>query len=118
MKDIMTKLQEYTNGGFELNEHDYHFNDIYFVGTCGSFPEQYDCYITDSEGEKFQVGYVRLRGGYLTCQFSDVGCETIYEYLFESLIGSFRTENERLFHLDIISSVICNKLVNIGVFVD
>lgn len=44
-----------------------------FVQTCFACPEQYDVY----DGDR-QVGYVRLRHGYLTCEYPDVGGEEIY----------------------------------------
>lgn len=115
----MTKLKEYTNGGFELNEPDYILSGINFVGTCGACPEQYDCYIVDTEGKKLQVGYVRLRWGYLRCDFPDVGGETIFEQSFhDGFKGCFDSETERLYYLDIVSISIRSKLINIGVIND
>lgn len=115
----MTKLKEYTNGGFELNEPDYILNGINFVGTCGACPEQYDCYIADIEGKKLQVGYVRLRWGNLYCDFPDVGGELVCEHRFvDGFKGCFDSETERLGYLDIISINIRSKLINIGVIND
>lgn len=115
----MTKLKEYTNGGFELNEPDYILNCINFVGTCSACPEQYDCYIVDTEGKKLQVGYVRLRWGNLSCAFPDVGGELVYGHSFgDGFKGCFDNETERLDYLEIISINIRSKLINIGVIND
>lgn len=46
---------------------------IELVKTCGACPEQYDAFI---DGEK--VGYLRLRHGYFTVYYPDVGGELIY----------------------------------------
>jgi len=48
---------------------------IKLVKTCGACPEQYDAF--DEKGN--QVGYLRLRHGYFSVSFPDVGGETIYE---------------------------------------
>lgn len=47
---------------------------IELVQTCGACPEQYDAFI---DGK--QVGYLRLRHGYFTVQYPDVGGELIYD---------------------------------------
>lgn len=114
----MNKLKEYTNGGFELNKPDYSIANISFVLTCGGCPEQYDCYITD-RGKKYQVGYVRLRGGVLSCCFPDVGDQFIYGHMFsDDLKGGFDNETERLKYLTLISMSIWDKLLEIGAFDD
>lgn len=61
--------------------------------TCGACPEQYDVY-----HGKEKVGYLRLRHGYFTATYPDVGGELVYEA--ETIgYGEF-DENERGFHLD------------------
>jgi hypothetical protein len=62
--------------------------------TCNACPEQYD--IFDSEGS--QVGYFRLRHGYLAVMCPGVGGEEVYESSAFSGDGSFIEENERLHH--------------------
>ena len=47
---------------------------IELVQTCGACPEQYDAFI---DGK--QVGYLRLRHGYFTVQYPNVGGELVYE---------------------------------------
>jgi len=42
------KLQKYTNGGYEDNPPDYVIQDLNFIGTCGSHPEQMD--VVNSDG--------------------------------------------------------------------
>lgn len=96
------KLQEYRNGGFELNEPDYQFRDIYFVGTCGSYPEQYDCYVLN-EGVKYQVGYCRLRGGMFRVYFPDIltdNCLLLLEHNMGIGCGSFYDERQRISMLE------------------
>lgn len=46
---------------------------IELVQTCGACPEQYDAFI---DGEL--VGYLRLRHGYFTVQYSNVSGELVY----------------------------------------
>lgn len=114
----MNKLKEYTNGGFELNKPDYSIANIYFVLTCGGCPEQYDCYITD-RGKKYQVGYVRLRWGGLSCDFPDVVGEIIFKHNFsDGFKGGFDNEKERVQYLALISMNIWDKLFEIGAFDD
>lgn len=104
-------LHIYENGGFELNPADYIIEGLEFVGTCGSYPEQYDVVMT-CESNRYQVGYVRLRGGRFAVSFPDAGWDNIiYEYHFDNKFkGSFENETERLAFLNIAASEINKKL--------
>ena len=115
-------LEVYQNQGFELNEPDYVIQGLEFIGTCGSFPEQYDVVWIDNgdstrqnsgSGVKYQVGYVRLRGGYFAVYFPGVDIET--EPLFSTTFlcgnkGSFDCEETRLIYLDIAARFIKHAL--------
>ena len=105
-------LEVYQNQGFELNEPDYVIQGLDFIGTCGSFPEQYDVVWIDN-GVKYQVGYVRLRGGYFAVYFPGVDIET--KPLFSTTFicgnkGSFDCEETRLIYLDIAARFIKHAL--------
>ena len=63
--------------------------------TLGSFPEQYDVY----KGEN-KVGYVRLRGGWLTLEYPDCDFEEIYAHEFDDKYkGEFKDNEERAEYL-------------------
>lgn len=108
-------LRVYENGGFELNPADYIVEGLEFVGTCGSFPEQYDV-VLNKNGSRFQVGYVRLRYGKFKVYFPDLVYDAeintpIFECLFDNKFkGSFENETERLAFLNIAASEINKKL--------
>lgn len=53
-----------------------------FVMTSPSYPEQYDVFFGDR-----QVGYVRLRWGFLAADVPEAGGETIFESEDEDEIG-------------------------------
>lgn len=46
--------------------------------TCEACPEQYDAFIMRN-GEKEQVGYLRLRHGYFSVEYPDFRGELLYE---------------------------------------
>ena len=101
-------LEVYQNQGFELNPPDYVIQGLEFIGTCGSFPEQYDVVWIDN-GVKYQVGYVRLRGGYFAVYFPGVGFSMarLFSKQFESgHRGSFDDEETRLNYLGVAAKVI------------
>lgn len=104
-------LNKYTNGGFETNEPDYIIDDLEFIFTCGSCPEQYDV-VKNIAGIRYQVGYIRLRHSKLRCDFPDIGGQTIFQRAFESdkLKGAFNDEEERLYFLTLIARIINNEL--------
>lgn len=82
------------------------FNGLRFELTCGACPEQYDVYKGDN-----LVGYVRLRWGFLRCEYPDVGGETVYEYDFDDgFNGCFNSDEERDFHLTEISKALTGRL--------
>lgn len=102
----------YDYQGYEVN---YTIQGLGFVGTCGSFPEQYDV-VYFSEGKPYQVGYVRLRGGRLYCTFPDVLSETIYYYDYndDKYRGEFIDEVDRSYHLNLIAYAIHRKLESLS----
>lgn len=79
-----------------------------FKKTCSACPEQYDVF----EGEK-QVGYVRLRHGYLRCDYPDCGDDTIFDESFDDgWKGEFEDDNERNKYLILIAKAIKEKMKN------
>jgi hypothetical protein len=60
--------------------------------TCPAYPEQYDVY-----KDGVQVGYLRLRHGYFTCDYPDCNGETIYEA--EPKGDGYFEDDERLQYL-------------------
>ena len=79
--------------------------NVDFHETCSACPEQYDVYI-----DGFQIGYVRLRWGYLRCQSPYVGDKCVYEYEFDDAFkGNFDTDKERDYHLDLIAEILYNE---------
>ena len=81
-------------------------NELVFVKTCGACPEQYDVF--DSNGN--QVGYVRLRFGYLQVDYPDYDGEVIYDHEFsDEWKGSF-TEEEREHYLKEIAEAISKRI--------
>lgn len=80
--------------------------NLNFIKTCDCCPEQYDVLNQDDE----QVGYVRLRYGFLRCDYPNVGGETIYTYDFEDdYLGQF-PDADREKHLNIIADKIIEKI--------
>lgn len=78
-----------------------------FTQTCCACPEQYDVF--DRDGE--QVGYVRLRWGYLSCEYPDVGGELLYEAdIGDSWTGGFENEEQRMRHLNKIAYRILERI--------
>lgn len=95
----MSDLKIYENEGYESSPPDYVLNDLEFIGTCGSCPEQYDVVLT-KDGKRYQVGYVRLRGGRFSVVCPDVGGENVNSYTFDDgWKGCFDGEDERLAYL-------------------
>ena len=81
---------------------------LMFNQTCGFGPEQYD--VINGRGRL--VGYVRLRWGHLTCDYPNVGGEEIYKATIGDGIwtGCFTSEEERMYHLDIIADKIRKRM--------
>ena len=103
-------LEVYQNQGFEHNPADYTILGLEFIGTCGSFPEQYDVVWSD-KGVRYQVGDTRLRGGYFAVYFPDVTSEVIPAPIFSHVFevgnrGSFDDEETRLAYLGVAAKVI------------
>lgn len=101
---------------FADHEPDFIFNDFRFMLTCSACPEQYDVLYKSLDGELYQVGYVRLRMGKLSCAFPDVGGEIIYQYIYENekFLGRFLDERDRITHLEAIAKIIKTKLEGIS----
>lgn len=55
-----------------------------FVMTCGACPEQYDVF----KGED-QVGYIRLRHGVFRVDCPECSGATVFEHVFDDMLGSF-----------------------------
>lgn len=106
------KLQKYTNGWYEDNAPDYVIQDLNFIGTCGSCPEQYD--VVNSDG--YYVGYLRLRGGLFKVQFPNADGVNLFMDLFidrfggNNLKGCFDSEEERIDYLEIAATCINKQL--------
>jgi hypothetical protein len=99
--------QPYVNQGYEHNKPDYVFHGLSFIGTCGSYPEQYDVVNAGMQ----QVGYVRLRGGRLKVYFPDVDGELVYLHFFEEKYkGCFDNEEERVQYLEDIAFMLDRKI--------
>ena len=79
---------------------------LVFVETCGASPEQYEVF--DSNGN--QVGYVRLRFGYLRVDYPDSGGEVIYDHLFSDGWKGMFTKYEREHYLKEIAEVISKRI--------
>ena len=81
-------------------------SEFVFVETCGACPEQYDVF--DSNGN--QVGYVRLRFGYLRVEYPDYGGEVIYDHEFSDGWKGMFTEDEREYYLKEIAEAISKRI--------
>lgn len=87
-----------------INTYNFEFE---FDLTCTASPEQYDVTL---EGK--QVGYVRLRWGFLRCDYPNIGGETIYEYAFtDGWQGCFNDDYQRNNHLDLIAKALYNRIL-------
>lgn len=78
---------------------------LMFNQTCGACPEQYD--VINGRGQ--QVGYVRLRYGWLRCYYPDCRSDkVIYETSIgdDGWTGCFTSEEERMYHLNAIADEI------------
>ena len=84
----------------------YKINDFVFRLTCCGCPEQYEVF--DSNGN--QVGYVRLRFGYLRVDYPDCGGEVIYDHLFSDEWKGIFTEDEREYYLKEIAEAISKRI--------
>jgi len=80
--------------------------NVDFHETCSACPEQYDVYI-----DGFQIGYVRLRWGYLRCDTPDVGGRQVYSHEFDDAAyqGCFDSDDQRDYHLDLIAEILYNE---------
>ena len=77
-----------------------------FKLTCPEYPEQYDVFSEDGR----QVGYVRLRFGYLYASYLDCDGETVYFSEDFAGDGSFFKDKERIFHLSKIAEAIKHRM--------
>lgn len=82
------------------------FRGVLFFQTCMACPEQYDVWYEDKP-----VGYVRLRWGFLRCDYPDVGGETIYEAIIsdDGYQGCFSDDEQRCYHLCAIAEKVKKK---------
>lgn len=97
---------------YESYEISLNIGNFGFIQTCNSRPCQFDVVYLQEDQEPWQVGYVRLRGGRLRCDFPDVGGETIYCYNYgdDKYRGDFIDETDRMYHLNLIAYAIKKKL--------
>ena len=91
---------ENVNSNDDYVEKPFLLNGLKFVMTCPACPEQYEVF-----NGAVQVGYVRLRHGFLRCDYPDHGGETVYEASPDG-DGCFNSEKERLTHLTHISLIL------------
>lgn len=78
-----------------------------FLLTCEACPEQYDVFDSNDN----IVGYVRLRWGFLTCEYPNVGGECIYiTNIGNEWSGRFENEKQRMKHLNNIADKILEKI--------
>lgn len=77
---------------------------LFFHLTCDFCPEQYDVYKVNRKKKKVkQVGYVRLRHGYLSCTYPDYMGKLVYAKNFDDERPSFLYYEERNKYLKIIA---------------
>lgn len=82
-------------------------DNLTFYKTCDACPEQYE---VRDENDK-EVGYVRLRWGYLRVDYPCCGGETIYDaYMDDWWAGCFMSEKERMEHLTKIARAIRERM--------
>ena len=78
-----------------------------FIITCSACPEQYD--VLDSNDNV--VGYVRLRWGYLRCDYPECLGEVIYDAeIGDGFTGCFESDEQRMEHLNNIADKILEKI--------
>lgn len=78
-----------------------------FRCTCSAFPEQYDVFDSNNN----IVGYVRLRWGYLRCDYPKCLGEVIYEaFIGDGFTGCFESDEQRMAHLNSIADNIIKKI--------
>lgn len=84
-------------------------NGLMFNKIFSGHPEQYD--VINGRGKL--VGYVRLRYGNLTCDYPSVSGEEIYSAkVGDEWTESFPSDEERMYHLDIIAKEIRKRMKN------
>lgn len=84
----------------------YNVNGLVFNLTCCGCPEQYEVF--DSNGN--QMGYVRLRWGYLRVEYPEYGGEVIYDHEFSDGWKGMLTEDEREHYLKEIAEAISKRI--------
>lgn len=100
--------------GLDVSQSDIIIDDLCFKQTCFSCPEQYNVYQDNK-----QVGYVRLRHGYLSLSDADISEDWLELEVGDKsipkpyrLIGDdrFDDDNERRFYLALFAKIIHKKL--------
>lgn len=95
----------------QLYDTSYNFEGLDFILKHVVDSEQFDV-IYSVNDKKYQVGYVRLRWGKLTCAFPDVGGKIIYEKYFDDAFqGCFESEEQRQQQLHLIALEIVDNLL-------
>lgn len=82
--------------------------ELDFVLTCASHPEQYDVY--DEAGK--EVGYLRLRWGEFRVDYPTCGGETLWRFAFpDQFKGEFEGEEERTLFMYRAKSLILGRIL-------
>ena len=95
-------------GSIMPESEDFLIDGLFFKCTCEAFPEQYDVY----DENKNQVGYVRYRGGYLSCRVPDYSGDIVFEAdpSDGGLDGIFDDDKQRIYFLEKCAESIKNHL--------
>lgn len=82
-------------------------NGFDFRETCSACPEQYVVFAANGR----QVGYVRLRWGYLSAEYPYCGGELVYEFSWDDgWLGMFPNDSDRTYHLGQIANALQRKI--------
>jgi len=83
--------------------------DLEIVQTCYASPEQYDIFITEN-GERKQIGYLRLRWGHFYAEYPSVGGEMVFEHQFsDGFKGRFDNDVERKMYMNMALDALYKK---------
>lgn len=84
-------------------------DEIELIQTCGACPEQYDAIVTEPDGFKKQVAYLRLRWSRFSVHCPDVDGDVVYTATIgdSGMDGCFESDEERDKHLAAAKDAIC-----------
>ena len=83
----------------------FEINGLTLKMTCTAFPEQYDVFDKNYN----QVGYIRLRNGWLYCSIPDCSDDIIYEAYPNGADGCFVSDKQRSHYLKVITNLLNNQ---------